>query len=58
MESGVEPTLKHCYVGVGVEEGDVKLQKKLDSREKVFGKLTILSIDFELQLKKCWVKLY
>lgn len=48
MESGVEPTLKHCYVGVGVEESDVKLQKKLDSREKVFGKLTVLPIDFEL----------
>lgn len=48
MESGVEPTLKHCYVRDGVEEGDVKLQKKLDSREKVFAKLTTLSIDFEL----------
>ena len=48
MESGVEPILKHCYIGVGVEESDVKLQKKLDSREKVFGKLTVLPIDFEL----------
>lgn len=48
MESGDEPNLKYCYVGVGVEKSDVKLQKKLDSRERVFGKLTVFSIDFEL----------
>lgn len=38
MESGVEPSLKHCYLSDGLEKNDIKLQKKLDPGEKVFGK--------------------